>query len=100
MAASSGSLGLPLPATEQSSALLAAPVQQPAQQLQLSSHAAMASFYVALYNYKPQKEDELELRKNELYSVTEKCQDGWFKGTSLRTGLSGVFPGNYVQPAK
>ncbi|KAK8774943.1 hypothetical protein V5799_010524 [Amblyomma americanum] len=56
--------------------------------------------YVALYSYKPQKEDELELRKNELYSVTEKCQDGWFKGTSLRTGLSGVFPGNYVQPAK
>lgn len=43
VAASSGSLGLPLPATEQSSALLAAPVQQPAQQLQLSSHAAMAS---------------------------------------------------------
>lgn len=65
-----------------------------------STHVPVPTFYLALYNYKPQKEDELELRKNELYTVTEKCQDGWFKGTSLRTGLSGVFPGNYVQPAK
>ncbi|XP_075708767.1 E3 ubiquitin-protein ligase SH3RF3 isoform X2 [Rhinoderma darwinii] len=54
--------------------------------------------YLALYAYKPQKNDELELRKGEMYRVTEKCQDGWFKGTSLRTGASGVFPGNYVTP--
>ncbi|XP_066433528.1 E3 ubiquitin-protein ligase SH3RF3 isoform X1 [Eleutherodactylus coqui] len=54
--------------------------------------------YLALYAYKPQKNDELELRKGEMYRVTEKCQDGWFKGTSLRTGGSGVFPGNYVTP--
>ncbi|XP_014387590.1 PREDICTED: SH3 domain-containing RING finger protein 3 isoform X2 [Myotis brandtii] len=55
--------------------------------------------YLALYTYKPQKSDELELRKGEMYCVLEKCQDGWFKGTSLRSGLSGVFPGNYVTPA-
>ncbi|XP_044143596.1 E3 ubiquitin-protein ligase SH3RF3 isoform X2 [Bufo gargarizans] len=54
--------------------------------------------YLALYAYKPQKNDELELRKGEMYGVTEKCQDGWFKGTSLRSGASGVFPGNYVTP--
>ncbi|XP_056411992.1 E3 ubiquitin-protein ligase SH3RF3 isoform X3 [Hyla sarda] len=54
--------------------------------------------YLALYAYKPQKNDELELRKGEMYRVTEKCQDGWFKGTSLRNGASGVFPGNYVTP--
>ncbi|XP_064608103.1 E3 ubiquitin-protein ligase SH3RF3-like isoform X2 [Liolophura sinensis] len=53
--------------------------------------------YVAMYNYKPQKEDEVELKKGEYYTVHEKCQDGWFKGTSLKTGYSGVFPGNYVQ---
>ncbi|RWS06918.1 SH3 domain-containing RING finger protein 3-like protein [Dinothrombium tinctorium] len=57
-------------------------------------------YYVAMYNYKPQKSDEIELRKGELYTVNEKCQDGWYKGTSLRTGVSGVFPGNYVQIAK
>lgn len=54
--------------------------------------------YLALYAYKPQKNDELELRKGEMYRVIEKCQDGWFKGTSLRSGMSGVFPGNYVTP--
>uniref|UniRef100_A0AAY5ET77 RING-type E3 ubiquitin transferase n=1 Tax=Electrophorus electricus TaxID=8005 RepID=A0AAY5ET77_ELEEL len=54
--------------------------------------------YLALYAYKPQKADELELRKGEMYRVSEKCQDGWFKGTSLRSGASGVFPGNYVTP--
>ncbi|XP_017778540.1 PREDICTED: SH3 domain-containing RING finger protein 3-like isoform X2 [Nicrophorus vespilloides] len=55
--------------------------------------------YIALYPYKPQKADELELRKGGIYTVTEKCQDGWFKGTSNRTQKSGVFPGNYVTPA-
>lgn len=52
--------------------------------------------YIALYPYKPQKADELELRKGGVYTVTERCQDGWFKGTSNRTQKCGVFPGNYV----
>ncbi len=56
--------------------------------------------YYAMYSYKPQKLDELELKKGELYSVSEKCHDGWYKGVSVRSGASGVFPGNYVQLAK
>lgn len=56
--------------------------------------------YIALYPYKPQKADELELRKGGIYMVIERCQDGWFKGTSSRTQKCGVFPGNYVAPAK
>jgi len=36
------------------------------------------------------------LKKDELYFVIEKCQDGWFKGSSLTTLKTGVFPGNYV----
>ena len=32
--------------------------------------------------------------------VSEKCQDGWYKGTCLRAGTAGVFPGNYVQVVK
>jgi Variant SH3 domain len=52
--------------------------------------------YIAMYPYKPQKADELELKKGILYTVTEKCQDGWFRGTSQVTHKSGVFPGNYV----
>ncbi|XP_035680988.1 E3 ubiquitin-protein ligase SH3RF3-like isoform X2 [Branchiostoma floridae] len=57
-----------------------------------------SNVYVAKYSYKPQKSDELELKKADIYLVCEKMQDGWFKGTSLRTGQMGMFPGNYVQP--
>ncbi|XP_060854250.1 E3 ubiquitin-protein ligase SH3RF3 isoform X2 [Rhopalosiphum padi] len=56
--------------------------------------------HVSLYPYKPQKADELELKRGQLYMVTECCKDGWYKGTSLKTNCSGVFPGNYVTPAK
>ncbi|XP_058827325.1 E3 ubiquitin-protein ligase SH3RF3 isoform X2 [Topomyia yanbarensis] len=51
--------------------------------------------YVALYPYKPQKPDELELKKGSIYYVTERCKDGWFKGAN-RQQKCGVFPGNYV----
>uniref|UniRef100_A0A8C7DSR2 E3 ubiquitin-protein ligase SH3RF1 n=1 Tax=Oncorhynchus kisutch TaxID=8019 RepID=A0A8C7DSR2_ONCKI len=54
--------------------------------------------YVALFPYPPRKEDELELRKGEMFLVLERCQDGWFKGTSMHTGKIGVFPGNYMSP--
>jgi len=53
--------------------------------------------YRALYNYKPQNEDELELREGDVVMVMEKCDDGWFVGTSRRTNLFGTFPGNYVE---
>ncbi|XP_069944716.1 uncharacterized protein [Cherax quadricarinatus] len=53
--------------------------------------------YRALYNYKPQNDDELELLESDVVMVMEKCDDGWFVGTSRRTGLFGTFPGNYVE---
>ncbi|KAM9143244.1 E3 ubiquitin-protein ligase SH3RF1 isoform 2-T2 [Pangshura tecta] len=56
------------------------------------------SVYIAVYPYSPRKEDELELRKGEMFLVFERCQDGWFKGTSMHTSKIGVFPGNYVAP--
>lgn len=53
--------------------------------------------YRSLYAYNPQNEDELELREGDTVYVMEKCDDGWYVGTSLRTGLFGTFPGNYVE---
>ncbi|XP_062376399.1 sorbin and SH3 domain-containing protein 1 [Sardina pilchardus] len=53
--------------------------------------------FQALYSYVPQNEDELELQEGDLVSVMEKCDDGWFVGTSKRTKLFGTFPGNYVK---
>ncbi|XP_017551893.1 vinexin isoform X1 [Pygocentrus nattereri] len=54
--------------------------------------------YKAVYNYKPQNRDELELREGDIVQVMEKCDDGWFVGTSERTHAFGTFPGNYVAP--
>ncbi|XP_068166525.1 vinexin isoform X2 [Antennarius striatus] len=54
--------------------------------------------YKAVYNYKPQNSDELELREGDIVQVMEKCDDGWFVGTSDRTRAFGTFPGNYVAP--
>ncbi|XP_077000743.1 sorbin and SH3 domain-containing protein 2 isoform X2 [Tamandua tetradactyla] len=53
--------------------------------------------FQALYNYTPRNEDELELRENDVIDVMEKCDDGWFVGTSRRTKFFGTFPGNYVR---
>lgn len=53
--------------------------------------------YRALYNYKPQNSDELELHEGDVVYVLEKCDDGWYVGTSARTGCFGTFPGNYVK---
>ncbi|CAH1102956.1 unnamed protein product [Psylliodes chrysocephalus] len=64
------------------------------------SEMQLPATYVALYPYKPQKADELELKKGGIYMVTEICQDGWYKGTSNRTQKCGVFPGNYVALAR
>ena len=53
--------------------------------------------YRAIYAYKPMNDDELELWEQDEVYVMEKCDDGWYVGTSCRTGMFGTFPGNYVQ---
>uniref|UniRef100_UPI00358F222B sorbin and SH3 domain-containing protein 1-like isoform X5 n=1 Tax=Myxine glutinosa TaxID=7769 RepID=UPI00358F222B len=54
--------------------------------------------YQAVYRYQPQNPDEIELREGDVVDVMEKCDDGWFVGTSRRTAFFGTFPGNYVRP--
>ncbi|XP_071978952.1 sorbin and SH3 domain-containing protein 2 isoform X19 [Engystomops pustulosus] len=58
---------------------------------------AMGEPYQSLYNYTPRNEDELELKEGDVIDVMEKCDDGWFVGTSRRTKFFGTFPGNYVK---
>ncbi|XP_063907117.1 uncharacterized protein LOC135125429 isoform X2 [Zophobas morio] len=53
--------------------------------------------YRALYKYLPQNDDELELFEGDTVYVLEKCDDGWYVGSSDRTGAFGTFPGNYVE---
>lgn len=44
--------------------------------------------YKAVYNYKPQNTDELELREGDIVQVMEKCDDGWFVGKSDKVHLN------------
>nr|XP_051679948.1 sorbin and SH3 domain-containing protein 1 isoform X35 [Oryctolagus cuniculus] len=80
----------------------ASPQQPQAQQRRVTpdrSQTPQDSFsYQALYSYIPQNDDELELRDGDIVDVMEKCDDGWFVGTSRRTRQFGTFPGNYVKP--
>lgn len=107
-----GNMNPPLPPPPLSAAVVASASSgpQPAGVIQRSASGSadqMAhlrpqtrpSVYIAIYPYTPRKEDELELRKGEMFLVFERCQDGWFKGTSMHTSKIGVFPGNYVAPA-
>ncbi|XP_076981639.1 sorbin and SH3 domain-containing protein 1 isoform X20 [Tamandua tetradactyla] len=77
-------------------------VQPQAQQRRVTPDRSQSSqdlfSYQALYSYIPQNDDELELRDGDIVDVMEKCDDGWFVGTSRRTRQFGTFPGNYVKP--
>ncbi|XP_029100876.1 sorbin and SH3 domain-containing protein 1 isoform X7 [Monodon monoceros] len=80
----------------------ASPQQPQAQQRRVTPDRSQTSqdllSYQALYSYIPQNADELELRDGDIVDVMEKCDDGWFVGTSRRTRQFGTFPGNYVKP--
>eukprot|EP00038_Savillea_parva_P009033 m.180778 g.180778 ORF g.180778 m.180778 type:complete len:609 (-) comp15100_c0_seq1:301-2127(-) len=55
-----------------------------------------------LFPFHAQKDDELELIRGDVIYVMGKGTDGWAYGVCQRTGLSGMFPGNFavlMQPA-
>jgi len=68
-----------------------------AEALDAALSAGQTDTFQALFPYKPQNPDELELKENDIVYVVERCDDGWYIGTSLRTGRFGTFPGNYVK---
>ncbi|XP_030834282.1 ubiquitin-associated and SH3 domain-containing protein B isoform X2 [Strongylocentrotus purpuratus] len=65
--------------------------------------AASTEVLRVLYGHTPRVPDELELIPDDFVymSATEldKNSDGWFKGTSHKTGCEGMFPGNYTEKA-
>ncbi|XP_007478818.2 sorbin and SH3 domain-containing protein 1 isoform X35 [Monodelphis domestica] len=91
-----------LPFSSPNRSTTASPQQPQAQQRRTTSDRSQnlqdLYSYQALYSYKPQNDDELELRDGDIVDVLEKCDDGWFVGTSRRTRQFGTFPGNYVKP--
>ncbi|XP_064784920.1 sorbin and SH3 domain-containing protein 2-like [Oncorhynchus masou masou] len=73
------------------------PGSTPAKRFVQDSLHGGGDLFQALYNYLPRNEDELELKEGDIVDVMEKCDDGWFVGTSRRSKQFGTFPGNYVK---
>ncbi|XP_053492939.1 abl interactor 1a isoform X3 [Ictalurus furcatus] len=51
---------------------------------------------VAIYDYTKDKDDELSFSEGAIIYIIKKNDDGWFEGVS--SGVTGLFPGNYVEP--
>jgi len=51
---------------------------------------------IAVYDYQAEREDELSFQENSLIYVLKKNDDGWWEG--VLNGVTGLFPGNYVEP--
>lgn len=51
---------------------------------------------VAIYDYIKDKEDELTFSEGSTIYVIKKNDDGWYEG--VMDGVTGLFPGNYVEP--
>ncbi|XP_077175340.1 abl interactor 2 isoform X12 [Paroedura picta] len=50
---------------------------------------------VAIYDYAKDKEDELSFQEGAIIYVIKKNDDGWYEG--VMNGVTGLFPGNYVE---
>lgn len=51
---------------------------------------------VAIYDYAADKDDELSFSENSVIYVIKRNDDGWYEG--ILDGVTGLFPGNYVEP--
>jgi hypothetical protein len=67
---------------------------------QRAAHAWIPTHYmekvVAIYDYEAEKPDELSFCENATIYVLKKNDDGWYEGVC--DGMTGLFPGNYVEP--
>ena len=51
----------------------------------------------AIADYIPVADDEIELREDDPIAVENKCDDGWWTGTNLRTKMRGLLPCTFVE---
>ena len=49
----------------------------------------------AIYDYSADKDDELSFQEGATIYVLKKNDDGWWEG--VMDGITGLFPGNYVE---
>jgi E3 ubiquitin-protein ligase SH3RF len=62
-----------------------------------SNHVKQKQKYRVIANYPPNSDFELELEVGDIVVGHKKRDDGWIKGTSVRTGKTGLFPKSFVE---
>ncbi|KAG7740567.1 hypothetical protein KL932_002926 [Ogataea haglerorum] len=62
---------------------------------QSSPSPSPAEYAEALYDYKPQQPEDVELKAGDKITVIDKLSTSWWKGTVR--GKTGMFPANYVR---
>jgi hypothetical protein len=60
------------------------------------SLAPICQLVQAIYDYQGENNDELNISKGDIITVTQTPDGGWFEGTL--NGVTGWFPSNYVVP--
>ena len=60
------------------------------------SNGLFYGLVIAIYDYSADKDDELSFSENSVIYVIRKNDDGWYEG--VMDGITGLFPGNYVEP--
>ncbi|KAG7736999.1 hypothetical protein KL912_003955 [Ogataea haglerorum] len=72
-----------------------APPAAPPVYTQSSPSPSPAEYAEALYDYKPQQPEDVELKAGDKITVIDKLSTSWWKGTVR--GKTGMFPANYVR---
>lgn len=58
-------------------------------------HCSNPNLARALYDYDPQRDDELEFKEGDIITILYKNEDDWYEG--ILDGRRGLFPSNYVE---
>ncbi|PKI83088.1 hypothetical protein MVES_003107 [Malassezia vespertilionis] len=64
---------------------------------QASAAAQSSPHAIALYEYEIGEDNEIELAEGDKIVDIEFASDDWWNGKNERTGLTGLFPANYVE---
>ena len=64
-----------------------------------TTEKAEDNVYTAMYNFSADNADELNLAEDDVVSVLERNDSGWWKGRLRKSGATGWFPAEYVKEA-
>jgi hypothetical protein len=93
----SAEFGTTNPVSRLSSAPLASPPPHPPAAAAAAA-AAVGATHRALYDCDAEGDGDLSFKVGDSICVTRKDDSGWWEGTVVGAGRSGIFPANYVEP--